>query len=158
MSEKNDQSPVKGKLPARLIVMLVALVAAVGLWFLRGNIAENGEQGAGGVTSAVVTSEQIETIVGRWLRPDGGYILEIRGSNEAGNLDVGYFNPRPINVSQAQVANSPKGLHIFIELQDKGYPGATYSLDYDSDKDILTGIYVQPAVNQSFEVYFVRAQ
>jgi uncharacterized protein (DUF2147 family) len=105
-----------------------------------------------------VTPEQVDTIVGRWRRTDGGYVIDIRGLDAAGNLNVAYYNPKPINVSQGEVVQSAKGLHVFIELRDTGYPGATYRLDYDSAKDTMTGVYHQPSVDQSFHVVFVRTQ
>ena len=42
-----------------------------------------------------------ERLVGRWLRPDGGYVVEIRSAQVDGRLDDAYLNPRPINVSRA---------------------------------------------------------
>ena len=146
------------KLSGILIGVLVALVVVVGVWWLWNERAADGVEDTGGSQTESVTAEQVDTIVGRWRRTDGGYVIDIRGIGAAGNLKVGYFNPRPINVSQAQVVKSQGGLHIFIELRDTGYPGATYRLDYDSQKDTLTGLYHQPAVNQTFDVEFVRAQ
>jgi hypothetical protein len=43
-----------------------------------------------------------ETISGRWLRPDGGYIFEIRAVDPSGKIDAHYFNPRPINVAKSR--------------------------------------------------------
>jgi len=43
-----------------------------------------------------------EMLKGRWLRPDGGYIIEIRGVDPSGKIDAVYLNPRPINVARAQ--------------------------------------------------------
>ena len=144
--------------PAILVVVLVAVVVVAGVWWLRSGRDTEGKPDAGGSTAAALAAEQVELIVGRWRRTDGGYIVDIRGLDAAGNLMVAYYNPRPINVSQAQVVKSTEGLHIFIELRDTGYPGATYRLDFDGDKDVLTGLYHQPSVNQTFDVIFVRAQ
>ncbi len=149
------------KLRSIILAGGVAIVVAAAGWFVwRSQTAEVEQQTSPVRTESVaVTAEQLVTIVGRWRRPDGGYILEIRGlGNGAGTLDAGYFNPRPINVSVARVEQSPTGLVVFIELRDTGYPGATYRLVHDSATDRLTGIYHQPSVNQRFEVYFVRAQ
>lgn len=143
----------------RIVVLLVVIAVAVaaGVWWWRGRANDRGPA-AGGSTITAVSAEQVETIVGRWRRPDGGYILDIRGLDTNGDLLVGYFNPRPINVSQAQAVRGPRGLHVFVELRDQNYPGATYRLDYDGDRDVLAGVYHQPALNESFEVYFVRAE
>jgi hypothetical protein len=101
-------------------------------------------------------SGHVQKIVGRWLRPDGGYIIEIKRVENDGKLQAAYFNPRPINVSQAQVVQKDHELVVFIELRDVGYPGATYALTYDAARDLLAGRYYQPSLGQTFEVYFVR--
>ena len=35
-----------------------------------------------------------------------------------------YLNPRPINVSRAQVNTKAGKIELFIELRGKGYPGS----------------------------------
>lgn len=96
-------------------------------------------------------------LVGKWLRPDGGYVLEIRAAMEDGKLDAGYFNPNSINVAQATWRRSENlGFVIFVELRDKGYPGATYRLTYRAVDDKLTGAYHQPAYGETFAVEFTR--
>ncbi len=103
-----------------------------------------------------VASEALERLVGSWLRPDGGYILEIRGFDGDGDMDAAYFNPRPIHVSEARAGGSPEDLRIFIELTDVGYPGATYDLRYIAEQDVLAGFYFQPTAGQKFDVFFIR--
>jgi hypothetical protein len=103
-----------------------------------------------------VLADNFQTLVGRWIRPDGGYIIEIRNVDANGLLEAAYFNPRPIHVSQARLTIVNKETQIFIELRDVGYPGATYALTYHPDQDILVGLYYQPTAGQSFEVIFVR--
>ena len=58
-------------------------------------------------------------------------------------------------MSQSEVVQIPGGLHIFVELRDRGYAGATYRLDYDAARDVMTGLYYQPSAGQ-FDVVFVR--
>ncbi len=41
-------------------------------------------------------------IEGRWRRPDGGYVLDIRKIRPDGAIDAAYLNPRPVNVGKAQ--------------------------------------------------------
>ncbi len=36
-----------------------------------------------------------ERLVGRWLRPDGGYVLEIRGAQADGRLNTAYLTRAP---------------------------------------------------------------
>ena len=86
------------------------------------------------------------------------------GSNTAGKFNIHFFikktsdNPRPINVSQARANLKDTKIHIFIELNDKGYPGAIYNLTYNENHDTLAGLYYQPIVGQTFEVIFVKEQ
>jgi len=141
-----------------LIAVIVVAVAVAGVWLARNRSAADGDPGAGAPSTAAVTAEQVETIAGRWRRTDGGYILEIRGLDAGGHLEAAYFNPSPINVSQAEVVQGASGLHVFIELRDAGYPGATYRLDYNATGDTMTGFYYQPTAGQTFDVVFVRAQ
>ena len=97
-----------------------------------------------------------DVLKGRWLRPDGGYILQIRTIDGGGKVDAGYFNPRPIHVSKAQASKEGGKIKVFVELSDVGYPGSTYTLTYDSKQDVLRGVYYQAAMKQSFDVYFTR--
>jgi len=108
--------------------------------------------------ASTATAEHLHKLVGRWVRLDGGYVIDIRSVDADGKLQVAYFNPRPINVSQARVTKAQEKPHIFIELRDVGYPGATYTLTYDAQNDVLVGLYFQPTAGQSFDVVFVRMQ
>ena len=74
----------------------------------------------------------------------------------SGKMDAGYFNPRPINVSNAQATKESGKIKVFIELSDVGYPGSTYTLTYESKEDVLRGVYYQAAMKQSFDVHFAR--
>ena len=44
----------------------------------------------------------LQFLKGRWLRPDGGYVIEIRQVDADGQLDARYFNPSPIRVVAAK--------------------------------------------------------
>lgn len=103
-----------------------------------------------------ISPDNFQNLIGRWIRPDGGYIIEIRNVDSNGLLQAAYFNPRPIHVSQARLTIVNKEPQVFIELRDVGYPGATYALIYHPEQDVLAGLYYQPTVGQSFEVIFVR--
>lgn len=99
---------------------------------------------------------KFEPLKGRWVRPDGGYVVDIREVDASGKMVAAYFNPRPIKVSRAEAAMAGATIKVFIELRDINYPGATYNLTYDPGSDQLKGIYFQPLLQQSFEVFFVR--
>ena len=97
-----------------------------------------------------------QRLIGSWMRTDGGYIIAVRRVEPEGRVDAAYFNPRPINVSRAEAAVKGNTAKLFIELRDEGYPGSTYTLEYDSTNDVLAGVYFQAVLQQNFNVMFVR--
>ena len=108
--------------------------------------------------TAQSTGEQVasERLVGRWVRPDGGYVLEIRSAQAGGRLDAAYLNPRSIKVSRAEWRREDGRLLVSVELRDVNYPGSTYNLRYVPDQDRLVGAYYQAVQRQTFDVEFVR--
>lgn len=105
---------------------------------------------------APAVPETVRKLLGRWMRSDGGYTLELRSADLSGVLDAGYFNPKSIRVSRAVWMQGGGGFQVAVELNDVGYPGATYLLNYDATSDRLVGKYTQPAMQQSFDIEFVR--
>jgi hypothetical protein len=97
-----------------------------------------------------------ERLKGRWLRPDGGYILEVRSISPEGKVDAAYLNPRPIHVARAEALRQGEALTLFVELRDTNYPGSTYRLTWDPGRDVLAGLYFQAVEQQTFDVEFVR--
>jgi len=97
-------------------------------------------------------------LMGRWVRPDGGYVLELKEIGSDGRLKAAYFNPRPVNVGKAEVIRKEGTLVIFVELRDVNYPGSIYLLRYDQKTDRLTGTYFQAAQRETYEVVFERAR
>lgn len=98
----------------------------------------------------------LNKLVGRWLRPDGGYILEIKSASPDGKLEVRYFNPNPIHVARAEWVMKDNTLYVMAELQDVNYPGSTYGLEYKVGSDHLVGTYYQAVEKSTFDVEFVR--
>jgi hypothetical protein len=107
-------------------------------------------------TDSTVSAQDFRPLIGRWVRPDGGYVIEIRAIDAQGKLDAGYYNPRPVNVSKAHVSKRGPESQVFIELRDTGYPGSTYTLNHNPGKDLLAGIYHQAAQGQNYNVVFIR--
>ena len=95
-------------------------------------------------------------LVGRWLRPDGGYILQLSDPGPDGRLKAAYFNPRPIHVARSAWKHQESHLGAFVELRAPNYPGSIYTLAYDPVRDRLVGIYFRAAIRQQFEVEFER--
>ena len=159
------KSEKRKKMPA-MSLLIVGIVAAIviGAFFL--NIYKNdtnrlpalkdAASSRPGVKNSSPAQDLFAKLFGRWQRPDGGYVIDISSANADGSLEAAYYNPRPINVSQASAAIEEGKIKIFIELRDVGYPGARYSLDYTPQNDTLRGLYYQPSVGQSFEVVFAR--
>ena len=113
-------------------------------------------QSAGSKDVSADKKRDFRNLIGRWVRTDGGYVIEIRNIDANGKMDAGYYNPRPIHVSKAEASWAGNDTKVFIELQDAGYPGSTYTLDYDTAKDVLMGYYYQAAVQRNFDVVFAR--
>jgi len=95
---------------------------------------------------------------GRWFRTDGSYVIEIKSVEADGRMQAAYYNPNPINVSQAEAARSGAAVTVFIELRAPGYPGSTYTLIHDPKTDELKGVYHHAGLQKNFEVVFVRGK
>ena len=108
------------------------------------------------VTNADGTTPEMQRLKGRWLRPDGGYVIEIKEVLASGKLSAAYYNPRSINVSQAEVRKDAGAVKVFIELRDQNYPGATYNLTFDPEHDMMAGPYYQPLAGETYQVQFER--
>ncbi len=134
----------------------VAALAAVTTWVLLRPLPSAPRTATPPPDRAAPTAAEVQNLAGRWERPDGGYVLEIRHVGTDGRLDAAYFNPNPIHVAQARVRTSDGPIEVFVELRDTNYPGATYRLVYEPRDDALFGVYTQPAVGQTFDVTFVR--
>jgi hypothetical protein len=98
------------------------------------------------------------SLVDRWVRPDGGYILELREFGSDGSLAAAYYNPKPIHVARAGWRPAEQGLDLFVELRDVNYPGSIYTLHYDPVTDRMQGIYFQAVQQQSYTVMFTRSR
>ena len=136
------------------VVAGLMIVAVVILLFAKEKLFRTGSGDLTSTTSA--DKPDFQSLVGEWVRPDGGYVIKIRHVDKSGRVDAGYFNPRPITISRAFASAETGRLNLFIKLQGKGYPGSTYTLIYNEENDTLVGIYYQAALGQSFDVVFFR--
>ena len=146
------------RLWAALAVAALCLALAVLVSMRKGetNASDTTGTTASDKNAAKTAAGDLEPLNGRWRRPDGGYILEIQKAETVGLMEVRYFNPRPIRVSWAEAYMDHGVPTVAVELRDKGYPGAAYRLAHNAERNILVGLYHQPAVGQTFEVVFVR--
>jgi hypothetical protein len=138
-ARQQDHAKTRG---GRRFFILIAVVLMVGT--------------AAAVTLLREANGAFDNLNGRWLRPDGGYVLEIRAVDASGKIDAVYLNPKPINIAKAEATRDGATLKVFVELRAPNYPGSTYTLTYDSKQDQLKGIYFQAVQRQSFDVFFIR--
>lgn len=95
---------------------------------------------------------------GKWQRPDGGYILELKEIGKEGTLKAAYFNPRPINVFKAEWNYKHNTINLFVELRDVNYPGSKYNLQYDPETDKMKGTYYLAVYGETYNIEFVRTK
>jgi hypothetical protein len=122
--------------------------------FFTGSIAGSAEEKPD--SGKPVAQNDFQRLEGKWVRPDGGYVLELKNVKKDGSLTAAYFNPRPIKVFRAEWSLKGGGINLFVELRDVNYPGSTYTLQYDAATDRLRGAYFQAVEKQTFQVEFVR--
>jgi hypothetical protein len=140
----------------------VVVVLSFGFWWRNYESAEISPAGKSATLTkpshppAATSRAEFQKLTGRWQRPDGGYIFEVKSVATNGAMDAAYFNPKSIRVAKAEASWHGDGLKAFIELRDVNYPGSNYTLTYDPASDRLKGIYYQAAEKQRFEVAFVR--
>lgn len=112
------------------------------------------------LTPAVDAQAPVESgfgvLVGRWVRPDGGYVITIRNADADGKLEAAYANPRPLPFAKAQASRDGKTVNLYFELRAGGYDGSNYTLVYDAATDTLKGVYYQAVAKQKFDVFFER--
>lgn len=143
---------------------LIAMVAVCAVIIWRMNTSDSGQPASpdGSHSESVSPSEAVsepanpQKLVGRWIRTDSPYVIEIHEVSPDGTLRAGYYNPRPINVAVAKAQNKDGRLQVFVELNDVGYPGSNYTLNYDPQNDALQGTYFQATMQQNYDIAFMR--
>ncbi len=173
MSKRKDNhhgeaaaAPVAKRSPGLAVagLLVVAIVAVLGLWWSKAKHANEPSatpppikaEGTTPPAPAAASKADFQKLKGKWQRPDGGYVVEVKSVDDNGRMDASYHNPQPINVSKAEASQDGATIKVFIELRDVNYPGSTYDLTYDPQTDQLKGIYFQAALQQRYEVVFVR--
>ena len=103
-------------------------------------------------------AQSFDVLLGRWVRPDGGYTITVKSVDAAGKLDAAYANPNPLPFAKAEASRDGKTLKVFLELRAGGYNGSTYTLTYDPVNNVLKGVYYQAVAQQKYDVYFVKVK
>jgi hypothetical protein len=125
---------------------------------LTGQVVGVAPAGATDAGKPAPSQTDFQRLEGKWVRPDGGYVLELRNVKKDGSLTAAYSNPRPIRVFRAEASRKDGTLCVVVELRDVNYPGSTYTLQYDPVSDRLRGTYFQAVQRQTFEIEFVRVR
>jgi hypothetical protein len=107
-------------------------------------------------SSATSPSSEFSALIGRWVRPDGGYVITVKAVDANGKLDASYTNPNLLPFYTAEVTRDGENVKLFFELRAGGYNGSTYNLNYDAASDQLKGVYHQAVAKQKFDVVFRR--
>jgi uncharacterized protein (UPF0333 family) len=130
----------KFKLKYLVSFMLALTILSIGIYYYRSDTDEG----------------DFHKIMGSWVRPDGGYVLELKSVNKNGVIKASYFNPNPINISEAKTEMNSNIITVYIKLQAPGYNGSYYMLTYDPESDKLIGVYHQMVINENYKIYFNR--
>ena len=136
-----------------VLVLVVVFIVAT-LWLIVASV----HAGSGEAVRSSSGQTDFQRLEGRWVRPDGGYVLELTEIKKDGSLKASYFNPRPINVSKATWSRKEGKINLFVELRDINYPGSTYTLQYDPKSDRMKGTYFQAVEKKTFNIEFVRGK
>jgi len=155
----------KGK--KRTILLLIACAAcvfAVSSWAYFGCASSEEEPDVEDVRGVEEVKEvkenrgfaEAQRLAGQWVRPDGGYRLVIEDIKPDGRLEASYYNPRKINVHEANWKYEDNKIHLFIELRDINYPGSKYTLVYSSERNTLEGTYFQAVAKETYFVKFIK--
>jgi hypothetical protein len=107
-------------------------------------------------TAPASAPADFQKLVGRWLRSDMSYMIEIASVAADGELEARYLNPQPVHVSRAEANGVGDAIEVLVELTDRGYPGSYYTLTYAPGEDLLRGVYHHLGLKQNFDVVFVR--
>ncbi len=152
MNAKNRESGRTHR-QALMLVTVVVLAFLLMAWFI-GFISETASAADSGKLSPA--QSDFQRLEGRWVRPDGGYILELKNIKKDGSVTAAYYNPRPIKVYRTEWSRKEGKISLVVELRDINYPGSTYTLQYDPANDRLRGTYFQAVERQTFHIEFVR--
>lgn len=134
-----------------LLVYLLSFLLGLAVLTGHASIAVSAEK----ASSAPGDFKRLE---GRWTRPDGGYVLELKDIKKDGSISAAYYNPRPVKVFRAEAGRKDGTITLYVELRDINYPGSNYNLVYDAKTDRLRGTYFQAVERRAFQIEFMRTK
>ena len=159
-----EQAPPAGRrrrlwwAPTAALVVAAGLVVvfAASILFPGGGGGSSTDGGKPDKAMKAVAGDRAKPLVGRWLRPDGDYELHVESIASDGKVSARYLNPQPIKIAEATAGEKDGKLGLFVKLQDVGYPGSYYDLEYDAARDVLAGSYYQAVQGETYEIEFTR--
>lgn len=95
-------------------------------------------------------------IKGNWQSDGAKEELLISRLWKNGALEVKYSNSKQIYIEKAGWTNSSDVVRLFVIYRQDEKQGYSLSLNYDAEKDLLTGAYVDGSDNKSYNVIFKR--
>jgi uncharacterized protein (DUF2147 family) len=138
--------------------IIAATLIAVLFTCVTGLTGPSAAAAAGKTDTGPPAPNDFQRLEGKWVRPDGGYVLELKNIRKDGSMTAAYYNPRPIRVFKAEAKQKDGRIILTVELRDINYPGSIYNLHYDAATDRLKGTYFQAVERQTFNVEFVRVK
>ena len=105
---------------------------------------------------AVAARISVDVLKGTWVRPDGGYTIEIKSIDPNGRIDATYFNPKLLPFAKARPCRKVRRCAYSSNSRRAATRVRRMKLSYDPASDRLKGIYYQAVVKQKFDVVFVR--
>jgi len=148
-----------GKSRMFLLALAFAPVYILGMsWVIVGTVFAQSGNPPKQTPKKTQVQTDVQLLEGRWIRPDGGYVLQLGEIKKDGSLKASYFNPRSIKVFSSKWSRKEGEINLFVELRDINYPGSKYNLQYDPKTDRLIGTYFQAVEKQTFNIEFVRAK
>jgi hypothetical protein len=138
----------------------IAVVAVLGLWWSASRHDDTTAPSTAARSEPPVAGAEapaaFQKLEGRWVRVEGGHVLEIRSVELGGRVDASYLDPRAIHVAKALASQDGGIVKLVIELRDADYPGSTYRLRYDAGRDVLGGTYSEARERRMYDVSFMR--
>jgi hypothetical protein len=110
------------------------------------------------MNSSPPAGEDPVNLLGKWVRTDASFTIEVISVDKNGTAKAAYFNPNPIHVGSAKWEVYKAQLYLYVEMQDVNYPGSNYTLIYDPISEKLTGSYYQAVAGQTYTVEFVKSK
>ena len=110
------------------LLIMGCVVISIGIYLFAGekvDFMSNKSTVEYGKATLMVASDNMHydfrKLIGRWLRPDGGHVIDIREIHADGKVDAGYYNP----LFLIQTFQKQYLFQFFRSFKPTGQPGRT---------------------------------